>query len=309
MTIAANMNKLLDDQAGYSELVKLFTLPNLPSAARKILQLNLTKNYSIAELARIISADAAVQQQILNFAKLSLPSIEPESERVQHIIEHILGFETVSHIALGVSAGSAFGEQNNIDLHSFWLHALCCAALAEAIANKIKLDNNSVKPYMSYICGLLHNIGLLLFNAMFPREFALLKKWLKLNPNVPITFLENRLIAMEPKLCICTGGHAQLGAWLLRYWEMPEEACIVAREHHHPNYSAAQHKYVQIVWLANRILKKNYALGDGSSGNISSDHLALVGISSIELDIIVVDVMSTVDELSNLAGALVSTAK
>src|SRR5690606_16239445 len=159
----------------------------------------------------------------------------------------------VSHIALGLSAGKALQPNPELDLQAFWRHSFFAATLAQKIAKMV--SHEKIDPCMCYLSGLMHNFGLLLFAKLYPPEFRLLRKWMRLNPKISIHVLEKRLLGMGHAMHVIRGGHAQLGAWLLKHWGMPEPCIVVAREHHSIQYDGPYCEYVNIIKLTNQLLR------------------------------------------------------
>lgn len=275
----------ISDHAGILDNV---VLPELPSVAIQILQLSISKEHSTKELIDLVTQDPKIQQQINYY--MQLPFIQERlndaaitrDTNVHHAIEHVLGFDMVSHIALGVVAGRAFNaERVAAGAEDFWRHSFYAAAYAqritELVAERLQLD-----PAISYLAGLFHNFGLLLFSQLFPPEYSLLKKWLLLNPKVSIAVLEQRLLGMGQAFNIARGGHAQLGAWLLRHWNMPEAVCVITKEHHSLTYTGKYALYVRIIQLTNQLLREE-GIGDGSAGGITEQLLEPLGLTAQEV--------------------------
>lgn len=283
------------------------TFPELPPIAMQILQLAMHKDHSTKELVDLVSQDITIQQQILFYSqlpfireKLQLVSQAQPTEDVHAIVEHILGFDMVSHIALGVAAGRACDAQRPGNLQDFWRHALYAATYAQRITELVA-SNLQLNPAISYLAGLFHNFGLLLFSQLFPPEYTLLKKWMHLNPRLSIAVLEKRLLGMGQALNIVRGGHAQLGEWLLRSWHMPESICVIAREHHSLVYDGKYSEYVKIIQLTNQLLYAD-GIGDGNATGISKQLLDPLGLSPEQL-------YNGVSELKAGAAALDSMAR
>lgn len=258
--------------------------PELPSVALQILQLSISKQHSTKELIDLVTQEPIIQQQINYYMqlpfiqeRLNIQEATAQESSVHHAIEHVLGFDMVSHIALGVSAGRAFDTARTAGAEDFWRHAFYAAIYAqhitELVATRLQLE-----PAISYLAGLFHNFGLLLFSQLFPPEYSLLKKWLKLNPKVSIAILEQRLLGMGRAFAVARGGHAQLGAWLLQHWNMPEVICVIAKEHHSLAYTGKYALYVRIIQITNQLLREE-GIGDGSCGGITEQLLEPLAIT------------------------------
>jgi HD-like signal output (HDOD) protein/prolyl-tRNA editing enzyme YbaK/EbsC (Cys-tRNA(Pro) deacylase) len=256
-------------------------LPKLPPVALQILQLSISKEHSAPELIELISNDPAIQQQILFYAQLPFiqdkldAAIEPDlkSNDMRQVVEHILGFDMVSHIALGVAAGRALNAEGMTETEDFWRHAFYAATYAERITELADKDLN-LDPAISYLAGLFHNFGLLLFSHFFAPEYKLLKKWRALNPNVSIETLEKRLLGMGQAFNIVRGGHAQLGEWLLRHWGLPEAICVITREHHNLSAQGPYAPYVKIIQLL-----RLDGIGDGTLEPLDETALNSLGLT------------------------------
>ncbi len=282
------MNQIHEEEhPDATSILENLILPDLPPVAIKILQLSISKEHSTKELIDLITQDPAMQQQIGYY--MQLPFIQERlsvattacNSTIHNAIEHVLGFDMVSHIALGVAAGRAFNAEHVAVAEDFWRHAFYAAIYAqritELVADRLQLD-----PAISYLSGLFHNFGLLLFSQLFPPEYNLLKKWLQLNPKVSIAILEQRLLGMGQAFSVARGGHAQLGEWLLRHWNMPEAICVITKQHHSLTYTGKYVLYVRIIQLTNQLLREE-GIGDGSAGGITDQLLEPLGLKVHEI--------------------------
>lgn len=289
----------------YNQALQNCVFPELSNTAKKILRLIKQDKDDSNELIKIINSNPQMGEQILNYAKLPLLAGEQAIIKLPDAIEH-LGFAKVSHIALSFAASESFNLANDLSINfkNFWRQTLYCATLAECLSRHIA-NRYSIDPCISYMVGLFHNFGFLLLAQLFPPEFRLLNRWLSIHANSSVTALESRLLGMGNAQHILRGGHAKLGACLLRHWELPEQAWVVAKEHHNPQYQGKYSTYVHIIAITNRILRK-YKIGDGMPGEISSNELDFLAISKEQLDDTVSLVMTGANGVENIALALAS---
>jgi HD-like signal output (HDOD) protein/prolyl-tRNA editing enzyme YbaK/EbsC (Cys-tRNA(Pro) deacylase) len=267
-----------------SKELESLSLPSLPPIALKILQLSIGGEHSAQELVDLVSQDPLIQQQILIYTQLPFiqKKVETPSDNVQHIVDHVLGFDMVSHIALGIAAGRAFTQRKAVnETKEFWRHAFYAATYAQRITHLVS-EELHLDPAVSYLAGLFHNFGLLLFSQLFQPEYLLLKKWMHLNPKVSIALLEKRLLGMGQAFVIVRGGHAQLGEALLRHWHMPESICVIAKEHHSLTYKGEYSLYVKIIQITNQLLRQN-GIGDGNMSGLSEQLLEPLGLTEQQI--------------------------
>ncbi len=290
-------------------LLDTHSFPSLPNIAWQLLQVSISGEHSTKELIELVSQDPMLQQQVMLYThspfilqQLGQASIEKASN-VQEAIEHVLGFDMVSHIALGVAASRAFThDASNSDLQDFWRHAFYAAAIAKQITKLVDPSHN-LDPAISHLAGLFHNFGLLLFSQLFPPEYKMLQKWMDLNPKVSIAILEKRLLGMGRAFNVVRGGHAQLGEWLLRHWQMPEVICVITKEHHTVNYQGKYWPYVKIIQLTNNLLRLD-GIGDGMATNVGPELLEPLGLSLPQVQEVVAQIKSGSNSLEQMAHFL-----
>lgn len=298
-------NQRLDEVlAERKKLLSTLPFPELPSVAVKLLQLSMQGEHSIRELIELVSNDELLQKQITLYSQLPFVhgKMEQKPPCVDAIIEHVLGFDMVSHIALGVSAGRAFDNQAEHSTVEFWRHAFYAAAYAERIT-QLASDQLRLDPAISYLAGLFHNFGLLLISQLYAPEYSLLKKWLRIYPKQPIAVLEKRLLGMGRAFNIVRGGHAQLGESLLRHWQLPESICVITREHHSINYTGEYGLYIKIIQITNQLLRE-VGIGDGSSTGLNAKHLAELGLDEQQVRQGIKDLQADTSGLELLAHSL-----
>jgi hypothetical protein len=80
---------------------------------------------------------------------------------------------------------------------------------------------------LTYLAGLLHNFGYLLLAHVFPPHFSLICRHLEVNPHLCHSYVEQHLLGISRE---------QIGAWLMKLWDMPEELSTALRFQHDPSY-------------------------------------------------------------------------
>ncbi len=296
---------LHDHSYDHSTIFAHLSLPELPPVAKQIMQLASNKEHSLKDLIDLVTRDQAIQQQISFYTELPFIQermTDSSNANVNHILEHVLGFDMVSHIALGVAAGRAFDPQRAQGSEDFWRHAFYAATYAQRLTQLVA-ESQHLDPAISFMAGLFHNVGLLLFSQLFPPEYALLQKWLRLNPKVSIAVLEKRVLGMGKAFNIIRGGHAQLGAWLLKHWHMPEAVCVITAEHHSATYHGKYAPYVKIIQLSNQLLRLD-GIGDGTTQGASEQLLASLDLTTEQVHACVAQIKSGAASLDNMAKSL-----
>jgi HD-like signal output (HDOD) protein/prolyl-tRNA editing enzyme YbaK/EbsC (Cys-tRNA(Pro) deacylase) len=272
-------------------------LPAMPSLAQKIIQLNANPYAHAEDLAKLVEKDPSLTAQIVRYAQSPFYGYQGKVVSVRQAISRVLGYDMVMNIALGIAAARPFKipMDGPLGLQAFWRHATYTAALCQALCNIVPRE---LRPRLgtAYLAGLLHNFGSLLLGHLFPYEFERLRQALRQDGATPLWELERGLLGTT---------HMEMGAWLMREWNMPAEVTTVLQEHHHPDYDGAHANYVHLVCLANSLLK-DHGLGDAVNGEIPAGLLARLGLEEEAVKRVVARTLEGAEDLDSMARQLVA---
>lgn len=234
-------------------------LPTIPRIASEILQLSNNPYANAVDLAAIIEQDPSLAAQLLRYANSPFYGYKGDVESIHDAISRVLGFDMVLDMALGIAVGKAFRNPNEgpIGLNEFWRHAVYCAVLTQRLSKEVR-GTVVPRPGMAYLCGLLHNFGLLLEGHFFPKDYARLNRMIGSQPDETLVELEEQVLGVT---------HMESGSWLMEAWDMPGEIVTTIREHHNPDYEGMHSVYSCLVLLSNRLLK-SMLIGDESKDEI-----------------------------------------
>jgi len=264
-------------------IAQVYELPAMPEMAQHILALRSNPNASAMDLAKVVEVDPSLAAQVVHYAMSPFFGYRGTVESIHDAIARVLGFDMVVNMALGLATSKSFRNPMDgpLGLHAFWRHAVYSAALVQAIAGAMPRELRP-KPGMAYLAGLLHNFGFLLLGHLFPPEFQLLNKLVAANPDTPVIDLEKRVLGMGQARQCLDMGHAQVGAWLMDHWHMPEEVTITLKEHHNPHYAGDHAVYPQLVLVATHLLKR-YEIGDAADGELPGPAMEALGLEETQL--------------------------
>ena len=97
----------------------------------------------------------------------------------------------------------------------------------------------------SYICGLLHDMGKLIFNTARPELVERIRK-IGSDKGVPMNTFEKLVAGVN---------HGELGALIAEKWNFPENIIKVIRHHHEPELAPQEvRKLTSLVYLSDMMV-------------------------------------------------------
>lgn len=266
----------------------LIDLPPMPDVAEQLLRLSRDPDSMPADVARVVATDPAISGQIMHYARSPWFAYPAEIDSLDTAIYNVLGMDMVINIALGMAAGKVFHgkKAGPLGTEQVWQHSVYCALLAEGLAREMP-SRLKVKREAMYLAGLLHNVGFLILNHCFPAEHQELEYLIAQQTTASVWQLERKLYGMT---------HAELGADLMRRWDLPQLVIRCIRHHHDDEY-VGQHRYeVLLILLANRLLK-SHGIGDEASDEVPDELLKTLCLDRDIVQRILQNVMDSRDTL------------
>ena len=290
----------LDEVA--DQLQKLYRLPPMPALALRILRMTTDTDASARDLADLVEFDPSMTAQIMRYAGSALFNYPGQINSVQEAVTRVLGFDRVAHIALGIASVRAFEipRQGMLGMDEFWRHSLYCAFICQRMAARCGEDKG-----LAYLCGLLHNFGLLLIGHLFPSEFEELNQLRESNPEASMHSLEQQVFGAGDQQQLLAVGHGAIGGILHRLWQLPAPVVKAAGMHQHPGYHGEHEHYVLMVQLANGLLKER-RIGDEFNPDDLQPMASALNFTDQDLDTFRDEVERVSPDLDALARSLSS---
>lgn len=158
--------------------------------------------------------------QLVNSAFFGLP--RPVSSPDEAVT--FLGLETFKAIVLSLHLFACFdrAKVKSFDLRAFWQHSLTTSLLAKKVC---LADNRDLKKAeQAFTAGLLHDVGKLMLAANLPDLF---QQALAMSRNTSVSWLEAEQATFGAT-------HAEVGAYLLALWGIPQPIVEAVAFHHTP---------------------------------------------------------------------------
>jgi len=248
-------------------------LPSLPPTAQKISELRADPLAGVDRLVPIVKVDPSLAAQVMSWAASPYYATPGELSSIDDAVVRVLGFDLVVNLALGVSMGKTLSIPDEAPRgHTpYWIQAIYTATLSERLCKRMEGDNLP-KPGLVYLTGLIHNFGYAALAHLFPPHFALLSRYLEVNPHMSIEQTERHVLNVTRE---------QVAAWLFDCWSLPKEVCIGVRHINSPLHSKSN-QHAQLVNLASRALRR-VGFADGPIETLDTKVLQSVGLLEAEV--------------------------
>lgn len=265
--IRPNLDRPDDDRAEITQAVQAFTarriqqrleetieIPPLPETAQRIIKLRVDPNATVDDITGVVETDPALAAQVVSWAASPYYAAPGKIRSVEDAIVRVLGFDLVINLALGLALGKTLSLPKDQPQQAtpYWQQSIYTAAVIEGLTRAMP---RALRPEagLTYLAGLLHNFGYLVLAHVFPPHFSLICRHLEVNPHLPHSYIEQHLLGITRE---------QIGAWLMRFWDMPEELSTALRFQHDPHYDGPHAAYPNLVCLAVNLLRER-GIGNG----------------------------------------------
>ncbi|MFL6534936.1 MAG: HDOD domain-containing protein [Pseudomonas sp.] len=304
--ITPNLDRPDDDRKEITQAVQAFTarriqqrleetieIPPLAETAQKIIKLRVDPDATIDDITGVVETDPALAAQVVSWAASPYYASPGKIRSVEDAIVRVLGFDLVINLALGLALGKTLSLPKDHPQHTtpYWQQSIYTAAVIEGLTRAMPRAQRP-EGGLTYLSGLLHNVGYLLLAHVFPPHFSLICRHLEVNPHLCHSYVEQHLLGISRE---------QIGAWLMRYWDMPDELATALRFQHDPHYDGEYAAYPNLVCLAVRLLRSR-SIGSGPDEDIPDALLDRVGLTREKAN----DVVSKVLEAEVLLRELAS---
>jgi HD-like signal output (HDOD) protein len=220
------MRDLLHNETVRALVSGLRTIPSLPGMYYEIMAELRSEDASLVRIARIISKDAGMTAKVLQLANSAFMGVRYEVSNPTQAVT-LIGTEMVRALVLSVHVFSQFEGHRGTEpyLTALWEHSIAVGCLAQRIAAGEKCGKGLVDE--SFTAGLLHEIGKLVLLAQMPKEYNAILEMVKDGPG--------SLASTERDQFGCT--HAELGAYLMSIWGLPNPLIHAVAYHDRPSES------------------------------------------------------------------------
>ncbi|MGV8916798.1 MAG: aminoacyl-tRNA deacylase and HDOD domain-containing protein [Pseudomonas sp.] len=287
-SIRPNLDRPDDDREEIIQAMHAFTarriqqrleatleIPPLAETAQKIIKLRVDPDATIDDITGVVETDPALAAQVVSWAASPYYASPGKIRSVEDAIVRVLGFDLVINLALGLALGKTLSLPKDHPQHTtpYWQQSIYTAAVIEGLTRAMPRAQRP-EAGLTYLAGLLHNFGYLLLAHVFPPHFSLICRHLEVNPHLCHSYVEQHLLGISRE---------QIGAWLMRYWDMPEELSTALRFQHDPTYAGAHSEYANLVCLSVRLLRRNN-IGSGPVEEIPDELFERLGLSRDKAD-------------------------
>jgi HD-like signal output (HDOD) protein len=231
---------------------KMQTLPALPETYSELLSEMKSEEPSLTKISKIIKRDMSMTAKILQVVNSAYFGIRRKITSPEDAVRY-LGIENISALVL---AANVFGQMDakiavpGFSMAALWNHSGEVGRFAQLI---LKTENKSKQDVDDVLtAGLLHDCGKLVFAANMSSKYAEVLKESS-ETGSPLWLVEQAAFGAS---------HAEIGAYLLGIWGLPDAIVEAVGFHHNP--SDFQHKgctSLTAVHVANCFVHDN----DGSS--------------------------------------------
>lgn len=228
MVRAVALGRLLTDTRLKKLAAEMESLPALPLILQKVTEKLEAPGASVKDIGRLIAQDPAMSAKVLqlaNSAFLGLP--QPVADPVQATV--ILGLDTIEMLVFSVKIFEQFSRDcaDTEHVEALWAHSVAAAGLARDIALDLGMEDATAE--RTFLAGLLHDLGKLVFLANFPEPYAMTRRLANGQPRIQAN-VEQRAIGAT---------HGEMGAYLMGLWGFSDTVVEAIAHHHEPMRAVA----------------------------------------------------------------------
>ncbi|MES1172054.1 MAG: GGDEF domain-containing protein [Bacteroidota bacterium] len=276
-----------------SRLERCSTLPTMPAVAIRVLQLCQSDDLDLAKIAATISTDPALSAKMLRLVNSPVFGLRNEVRTVPHALA-LLGLNAVRTLALSFSLVRELRKSQQSGLTTYWKRSIISAIASRELGVALRFP----APDEAFLGALLQDIGILALGRTVGREYE----------GAAEKAGDDHMRLAEAERAAFGADHADVGAWLLGNWKLPEPLRLaVAFSHRSGDDMAASGMHADIARLA-RIIRLSGSVADiwvraeagAATEVVKEEATALVGLTPAQLDSVLTRTAAAIPQVAEL---------
>lgn len=245
------------------------SLPSLPESYSAINNELASEDPSLQRVAEIISKDIAMSAKVLQLVNSAFFGLGRRVETIEQAVT-LLGTEVIKSLVLSHAAFSQFQPVSKLfSAERLWSHSLLVASIAAKIARAEGAEKLVVGAALQ--AGILHDLGQLILATHLPQQLDAALEAVTVR-QVPLFEIERETIGAS---------HAEVGAYLLGLWGLPDSTVeAVAFHHEPPAYPLRAFAPLTAVHAANALLHAAIEGPDSLEAQLDTEFLAAAKCST-----------------------------
>jgi putative nucleotidyltransferase with HDIG domain len=221
---ARSLRELLGNSSLASVVGRLASVPALSVLYTRIADELMMPDYSLAAVGDLVAQDLGIAARLLQMANSALVGLRRPATSPNQAVK-ILGADLTRTLVLAADLFSRYNPNTlrPFSIEALWDHSRAVAELAGAIATAERAEERVVRE--SALAGLFHDIGRLTLASQLAGPYKEVLNLIR---------LEN-LSAAEAERRVLGTSHAEVGAYLLGLWGLPDALVEAVAWHHNPN--------------------------------------------------------------------------
>ncbi len=217
-------------------------LPKFPESITRINTMLSDPYTKLSDIAQQISNDVSLTADLLKLVNSAAFSLEKPCHSINDAVK-LVGIRGIRNLLFSVGSLQNLQQTGNTDQKQLWDHSYRVAFYSYTLAKNFFSRNHEVIDD-SYICGLLHDMGKVIFSEAHPQVLDNYEKNLK-GKHIDSLLIET----------ITSGrNHSGIGGKIAENWGFPQVITDTIRYHHTPNKAPAScSDIVSVVYMANMI--------------------------------------------------------
>ncbi len=240
------------------ELVsRIDQLVSIPEVCLKVNELIDSPTASVRDVEKAIGQDPAMTTALLSLANSAFFGAGGRVETLSRAVI-VVGMQNLRDLVWAISSMQSFSglDAGSLDMKAYWKHSVYTGITAKVLAGKCRVIHKE----RLFVAGLLHDIGKLVMYQTIPETMEQIRAEAAATGTTAAVCERNHL----------GFDHGDVGAALMRHWQLPTALSAITMQHHKPWQSVEHRLDTSLVHMADGIA---HQYGVEIEEGVSQDHI------------------------------------
>lgn len=276
------------------KLVEKFKkIKTLPHIVTRLVQLVNDEESTLQDFEAVIRLDPALVARLLTLVNSSYFGLTRKVDSISRAVA-LLGMKNLHNIAVTDAIQGMLRSHSGaaeFDPQRLWMHSAASGICCKMIAERIFMINGDD----AYLCGILHDIGLIVEMVADQETFLQLTEQLVVG-GPSIVDLERQLFQTD---------HCQIGYWLAKEWRITDPIAEAIRDHHEEdNGTITPQSPTGILQMSEYIIQQLHfsAIKEGLGCNLTPSLAAHIQANVEEYRVLAEDLPEELEKTKQMYG-------